>query len=146
GAGRLANGVGALGFVGLAISGTCLWWPGRWRWKQLSRRLHYLVGIAAMGFIAVLGVTGAYFIWPGPYISAVGHIFARTTVPASVAHSPSAPLALSELSRRAQVLFPGRMLARVELPGSTQLMRIVFREGPPEAFHQVSSVTLNPFT
>ena len=110
--------------------------------------LHHAAGIVSALFIALLGATGAYFVWPDLYINAVNQAFARAKAPPALSVSDSANvLSLRELSERAQAILPGRVLSRIELPGSpAQPVRVVFREGAPNEFHRVSSVTLNPFT
>ncbi len=75
--GAVANGVGgALLFV-MSLTGIVLWWPGKknWRralkvkwnarWARLNWDLHSAFGFWCLLFIAMWGLSGAYFIFPG---------------------------------------------------------------------------------
>lgn len=74
--GAVANGVGGASLFALGVSGVVLWWPGvkRWRrslgvkwsanWKRVNREMHIVVGVWTALFVAMWGLTGAYFIWP----------------------------------------------------------------------------------
>jgi uncharacterized iron-regulated membrane protein len=75
-AGRLANGLGAILIIVLAIAGLVVWWPGRsnW-WRQMSLRrgvgarrftldLHNMLGFWLFVFIFVWALGGIYFAFP----------------------------------------------------------------------------------
>jgi uncharacterized iron-regulated membrane protein len=74
-AGRVANGIGALFFVALLLTGAVLWWPGKDRWRhslwpggpstpRFARRLHNALGAWALALLLVWGVTAVYFAFP----------------------------------------------------------------------------------
>jgi uncharacterized iron-regulated membrane protein len=70
--GRKVNGVGALLLVLLSLTGIVVWWPGvkTWRqsltvqrnvgWRRLTWNLHSVIGFWGLGFIFMLGISGAY--------------------------------------------------------------------------------------
>jgi uncharacterized iron-regulated membrane protein len=76
--GRVANGVGALAVLAIAVTGLVLWWPGirLWRrnltvhrgagWKRLTWELHNTIGFWSLGFILVFVLSGAYLGIPQP--------------------------------------------------------------------------------
>jgi uncharacterized iron-regulated membrane protein len=75
--GRTVNGAGAFAILALATSGLVIWWPGvkTWRrslmlprgtgWRRTIWHLHSMVGFWTAGFTIVLGLSGAYFCFPG---------------------------------------------------------------------------------
>ncbi len=77
--GRMINGVGAIAFVVLILTGAVLWWPGRTRWRRSlivprpnrTRRWawHLHSALAFWGFVLMLAwaVTGIYFAFPEPF-------------------------------------------------------------------------------
>ena len=77
--GRAVNGVGALLFVMLAITGAIVWWPGVHRLghsllpgrpaksARFARRLHNTLGIWMLALIFVWAVTAVYFSFPDPF-------------------------------------------------------------------------------
>lgn len=81
--GRLINGVGAMFVTVLAITGLVIWWPGvqNWRksltirrtdsWKRFNWDLHSAMGIWALAFVLLWGVTGVYLVFPKPFERAV---------------------------------------------------------------------------
>jgi len=83
--GRMVNGVGALLFVMLAITGAVVWWPGLGRIGQqlvpgkpaksarFARRLHNSLGIWMLGLILIWAVTAVYFSFPDPFEATIDY-------------------------------------------------------------------------
>ena len=77
--GRAVNGVGALLFLALAITGAVVWWPGVNRVghslvpgkpaksARFARRLHIALGIWMLALILMWAVTAVYFSFPDPF-------------------------------------------------------------------------------
>ena len=77
--GRTVNGVGALLFLMLAITGAIVWWPGVNRVghslvpgkpaksARFARRLHNALGIWVLASILIWAVTAVYFSFPDPF-------------------------------------------------------------------------------
>ena len=166
--GRLVNGVAAIALAVLTVAGFVVWWPGwsrifaafrlhrdaswgRWIWQT-----HGAVGAVLAIFVLGFSVTGVYFAVTGPVIRAVGAIFPleekldSVALPAEETSRDRVPYA--ELVRIAQDELhaaPGGMPAphRISLPSSPRLpVRITFREDHVDAFHNVSSVLLDPYS
>jgi uncharacterized iron-regulated membrane protein len=76
--GRTVNGIGALAFLGLLITGAVVWWPGSSRWRssivpgkpakstRFAKRLHYALGFWSLALLFLWAITGAYFAFPDP--------------------------------------------------------------------------------
>ena len=74
--GREVNGVGALAWLMVAVTGLVIWWPGlkTWRrsltisralgWKLFNWRLHSMIGFWTLGFTLVFGLSGVYLVFP----------------------------------------------------------------------------------
>jgi len=159
--GRLLNGTAALLILALTLTGGILWWPGvarlgqawrlerRARWPRQLWQLHGLTGIVLILFLTPMAITGAYFIWPESFVSAVGHLLPRQERLDSrrLVNTALSPLPWSALIAVARHEVPGRPLHRLQLPGAPGFpARISFREGHVDQFHNVSSVLLNPYT
>jgi uncharacterized iron-regulated membrane protein len=83
--GRAVNGVGALLFLMLAITGAVVWWPGVNRLGQsmvpgkpaksarFARRLHNAFGIWALALILIWAVTAVYFSFPDPFEATIDY-------------------------------------------------------------------------
>jgi len=77
--GRAVNGVGALLFLMLVITGAVVWWPGVNRLghslvpgkpaksARFARRLHNALGIWILAFVLIWAVTAVYFSFPDPF-------------------------------------------------------------------------------
>jgi uncharacterized iron-regulated membrane protein len=77
--GRMVNGIGALLFLTLAITGAVVWWPGVNRLghslvpgkpaksARFARRLHNALGIWVLALILIWAVTAVYFSFPDPF-------------------------------------------------------------------------------
>ena len=77
--GRIANGVGAVFFTLLSLTGAFLWWPGagQWRrsitvnWKTKFARwnwdLHSAIGFWSFLFVLVWGISGVCLCFPGVF-------------------------------------------------------------------------------
>ena len=77
--GRMVNGIGALLFLALAITGAVVWWPGVNRLghslvpgkpaksARFARRLHNALGIWLLALILIWAVTAVYFSFPDPF-------------------------------------------------------------------------------
>ncbi len=115
---------GALLFI-MAASGIFIWWPGRknwkralkvkWnaRWKRLNWDLHSAFGFWSLLFVAMWGLSGAFFIFPAPF----NHLI---TVFSSMRHLEEIPsgwrpgdpvLPVDALMGRAMKLYPHDQLA-----------------------------------
>jgi uncharacterized iron-regulated membrane protein len=77
--GRTVNGVGALLFLALAVTGAVSWWPGVNRVghsllpgrpaasSRFARRLHNAFGIWMLALILIWAITAVYFSFPDPF-------------------------------------------------------------------------------
>jgi uncharacterized iron-regulated membrane protein len=77
--GRTVNGVGALLFLALAITGAIVWWPGIGRLghsmmpgkpaksARFARRLHNTLGIWTFALIFIWAITAVYFSFPDSF-------------------------------------------------------------------------------
>ena len=84
--GRLVNGVGALLFTALCITGAVIWWPGTARWKRslmLHRKvgwqrfnwdLHSVMGFWVFAFLFIWAISGLYLSFPEPFSNFVDYI------------------------------------------------------------------------
>lgn len=123
--GALANGVGgALLFI-MAVIGIVLWWPGvrswkralkinwRARWAGISFDVHRTFGFWCCVLIAMWGITGTYFIFPGSVHRAIDAFSSME----SLQQAPSdwkaegAALPPGNFIERAQRLYPDDKLA-----------------------------------
>ena len=74
--GRRLNGVGAIAFLLICLTGAVIWWPGIAHWRRsltIDRRstlprvnwdLHNALGAYAFLFLSVWGLSGIYFAFP----------------------------------------------------------------------------------
>ena len=70
--GRRVNGLGAILFLALALTGIVVWWPGikAWRrslfvrrnvgWQRFIWDLHSMIGFWTLGIVLMFGLSGAY--------------------------------------------------------------------------------------
>ncbi len=77
--GRTVNGVGALLFLALTITGAIAWWPGVNRLghslvpgkpaksARFARRLHNALGIWVLALVFIWAITAVYFSFPDPF-------------------------------------------------------------------------------
>ena len=77
--GRTVNGIGALLFLLLAITGAIVWWPGVTRVghsllpgrpaksARFARRLHNSLGIWILALVLIWAITAVYFSFPDPF-------------------------------------------------------------------------------
>jgi uncharacterized iron-regulated membrane protein len=77
--GRLVNGVGALLFLVLALTGIVIWWPGIKHWRRslgvnwqthfarLNWDLHSAIGFWCLLIVLIWGVSGVYLSFPGAF-------------------------------------------------------------------------------
>ena len=84
--GRRVNGAGAIALTLLAATGLVIWWPGKsrlrgsllldWKagWKRFNWSLHSTLGIWAVAFVLLWGVTGIYLCFPEPFTRLVDRI------------------------------------------------------------------------
>ena len=83
--GRMVNGIGALLFLTLAITGAVVWWPGISRVghqlipgkpaksARFARRLHNSLGIWMLALILIWAVTAVYFSFPDPFEATIDY-------------------------------------------------------------------------
>lgn len=84
--GVIFNGVGAVCFLVLCITGLVVWWPGRRRWKRsvivktgvgwkrLNWDLHSAVGFWTSSILLIWAITGVYFVFPQPFQQTIGRV------------------------------------------------------------------------
>ena len=84
--GRLVNGVGAVAFTLISLTGLVVWWPGTasWRralavdvranWRRLTWSLHGALGIWTLAFMVMWGLTGIYLAYPAPFTAFVDYV------------------------------------------------------------------------
>jgi uncharacterized iron-regulated membrane protein len=77
--GRRVNGVGALLFTALVVTGAIVWWPGIGRVRRsatwgkpaksarFARRLHSALGVWVLALILLWAVTAVYLTFPDPF-------------------------------------------------------------------------------
>lgn len=77
--GRAVNGVGAMLFLLLVLTGAVVWWPGVGRIghalspgkpaksARFARRLHNALGVWVLGMLFVWALTAVYFSFPDPF-------------------------------------------------------------------------------
>src|SRR6266849_104457 len=77
--GRRVNGIGAIFLTLLCLTGAVLWWPGITHWRRslsvnwrssfarLNWDLHSALGFWCFLFVAMWGISGAYFSFPQPF-------------------------------------------------------------------------------
>ena len=119
------NGAGGALFFVMAASGIFIWWPGRknwkralkvkWnaRWKRLNWDLHSAFGFWSLLFVAMWGLSGAFFIFPGPFnylIAAFSSMKHLEEIPSDWRPGDSV-LPVDALMNRAMKLYPHDQLA-----------------------------------
>jgi uncharacterized iron-regulated membrane protein len=84
--GRMANGIGALLLIVLALTGLVIWWPGvqRWRrslwlrwtgnWTAFNWDLHSMMGFWSVLFVLLFGVSGLYLGFPSAFTDLVDYL------------------------------------------------------------------------
>jgi uncharacterized iron-regulated membrane protein len=89
--GRTVNGVGAVLFLGLGITGAIVWWPGVRRVgrsmvpgrpaksTQFARRLHIALGFWSFALILVWAITAVYFAFPDLFERTIDYFDADLT-------------------------------------------------------------------
>lgn len=80
--GRHVNGVGALLFTLMCLTGMVIWWPGkaRWRnslllqrkvgWRRFNWQLHSVLGFWTCLLLLMWGISGLYLAFPEPFNTA----------------------------------------------------------------------------
>jgi uncharacterized iron-regulated membrane protein len=83
--GRFINGIGALLFLMLAITGAVVWWPGASRVghsmlpgkpaksARFARRLHNALGFWMFALILIWALTAVYFSFPDPFEATIDY-------------------------------------------------------------------------
>lgn len=86
--GRLINGIGAISFTLLCLTGIIVWWPGVAHWRRsltVNRNssfartnwdLHNALGFWSFVFLMLWGISGIYFAFPNVFnvlVNALGH-------------------------------------------------------------------------
>jgi uncharacterized iron-regulated membrane protein len=84
--GQVINGVGALSFTLLCITGVILWWPGVLHWRRsisidwaahparINWDLHNALGFWCFLCVLLWGVSAVYLIFPDPFNAAVDYL------------------------------------------------------------------------
>ena len=161
--GRMINGLGAAAILLLALTGICIWWPGRARWWRAltidtSRQgyrfwweVHRAAGIWSVALILMWAVTGLYFAFPRQARALIASVAtvspARTpqsSAPAAGALEPS----WQAMIDRAREVHPGGHVARVVLPfGDRGAFLVMFAaSSPTPAYSQLDSVYLDRYS
>lgn len=148
--GETIIGVCGLMLVLLSTSGVYLWWPGRQRLRRgfeinfgrargrrLQFDLHRVVGILAMAFLCLIGLTGAGMAF-GPtserFFNRVTASPPRPAQPISLPRPGSAPVALGLVLHHADEALPGAETIIVNLP-QTPTAPFVVRKRLPGEWH-----------
>lgn len=161
--GRFINGLGAIVLLGMCATGLVIWWPGRsnWTrslkvdfsrpWKRVNWDLHSAIGIWTVALIAMWAITGAYFVFPAAFRTAINHVSPLTE--AITPQSKPTQAATSRPSWRAMVdeaqrQVPGQHVARVILPSSaTSAFLVMFSPAQPTPGNPgLTSVYLDQYT
>jgi uncharacterized iron-regulated membrane protein len=84
--GRWWNGIGALLFTALVITGAIVWWPGRGRVRsnmstgkpaksaRFARRLHNALGFWTLVLMVIWALTAVYLCFPDPFEAARDYV------------------------------------------------------------------------
>ncbi len=142
--GFIVNGIGAICLLVMALTGIVVWWPGirNWRrsmgvkwsakWKRVNWDLHRAVGFWALAFVLTWAVTGVYFVFPGPFIRALGSLtpLVENELPPSPKPIPGIPFAsVNAIVKAAEDATPGAVTTWVEVPhGDSTRVRIIRHE------------------
>ena len=147
--GEMIVGVGGLALVVLSISGVYLWWPGRKRLRRgfkinfsargrrLQFDLHRVAGICAMGFLCLIGLTGAGMAFSPTSERLLNRITAsppRPPQPTSIPRPGVQPAALDLVLDNADKALPGAETVMVNLP-QTPTAPFVVRKRLPGEWH-----------
>ncbi|MDQ1557260.1 MAG: hypothetical protein QOD32_320 [Pyrinomonadaceae bacterium] len=147
--GETIIGVGGLALVLLSISGLYLWWPGRKRLRRgfrinfsargrrLQFDLHRVIGICAMAFLLLIGLTGAGMAFNPTSERFLNRVTAsppRPPQPTFVARPGVQPAALELVLERADEALPGAETVLVNLP-QTPTAPFVVRKRLPGEWH-----------
>jgi uncharacterized iron-regulated membrane protein len=150
--------VGLAGFAMLisSLSGICLWWPARGRFREalgarpgfrLSRNLHYLFGSYGALVLAMLSFTGIWLAYADAgraVVSAFSPVAPRN-IQAPEAAKGGKPVALEDAVRIAQALYPGAPVAGFGLPaGPRGAYRVSLNIGGSTAPVSNASVFIDP--
>ncbi len=135
--GATFNGLGGIILFVVSVTGIVLWWPGKKNWKRSlnvkwnarwPRRnwdMHSAFGFWTFPLLAMWALSGAYFIFPSPFLKALAYISPPAAAPQIPSHwRPGDPiLPLGAFDRQAKQLYPLDHLAYVYMdtlrPGGT---------------------------
>ena len=136
--GRIVNGAGALAVLVMCATGLVIWWSSTRNWRRPAWQLHRAVGICGALWIAMWGLTGAYFVFPARFRSVLGRVSPITATRPPVSAEPppgvAAPPTWRELIDRARVFAPDRHVARVVTPtGERGAFLVMFARDSPTA-------------
>jgi uncharacterized iron-regulated membrane protein len=132
--GRWWNGVAAVVFTLLCISGIVVWWPGieKWKrslsvnfrggWKRLNWDLHSAIGFWSFALVFMWAVTGIFVVWPLPVQKLVNH-FSPLIQYALPEELPDASLPIGVTTIAAQPEAPKAPLAKGKGKGRRQPIR-----------------------
>ncbi len=104
--GRTINGIAAIIFTILCITGAVVWWPGieKWKrslwvnpksgWKRINWDLHSAVGFWSFALVFMWATTGIFVVWPLPVQRLVNHIspLIQYAPPEDIEEPPAAAL------------------------------------------------------
>ncbi|MCC6343422.1 MAG: PepSY domain-containing protein [Bryobacterales bacterium] len=161
--GRVINGIGGLLLVLLALTGICIWWPGRRLWrrrltidfrarlKRLNWDIHHSLGFWGLAAIVIVSFSGVYFTWPRIYSGAVARYFplGKPEPPPRIERRPGAPRAPIDafLAAANQAVPEGGPVWRINIPGSTDSpVRVLKRGDGDPAYRTATTITLDPYT
>ena len=132
--GRVANGIGALALLLMALTGLINWWPGlqswrralsidfRRRWRRVNYDIHSAVGFWTLALLVVWASSGVYFTWPDRFLALVNHLspLVNSRPPMVVVHPNTdiAPLDFRAMLAKAYAVDPGARWEAVFFPAS----------------------------
>ncbi len=118
--GKTINGVAAVLFTLLCITGAVVWWPGldKWKrslwvnprsgWKRINWDLHSSVGFWSFGLVFMWAVTGIFVVWPLPFEKVINHYspLIQYSIPEELPDEPKAMLGVQDVAAQVQLLPP----------------------------------------
>lgn len=162
------NGFVALISIVVALSGIIVWWPGKANcragftyattagWRRQTYDLHKLTGFFGSGLLLIVSLTGAYFIFPKPYLKAMSlltsmHVTHPDIYPADLPRAKTLMAArqvpYEEYIVRAERAMPGMRAVFIGFPEHAGDALSVYMKAPRD-WHRIglSDVYLEPAT
>ena len=116
--GKTINGIAAILFTLLCITGAVVWWPGidKWKrslwvnpksgWKRINCDLHSAVGFWSFGLVFMWAVTGIFVVWPLPFEKVINHYspLIQYSIPEELPDEPKAMISAPRVAAQVQLL------------------------------------------